>query len=783
MKEIFASRPIMWSAIALIGLISAIASSRYRYIKGVTLEDTGEVTVTGKVSDVSVRYGKTQIILNQSSFSGSSAEEIIHVTKEYSKPFAAGNKVTVVAKEDTKVKVGQQITVRGDAYLYAPSSNPGEFDTRKYNLGRGKVLQINANSFEITDDQYSQFAEKLRKYKANVKECFLHNLSEEDAGVMIAMLLGERDFLDEKDKELFREGGIMHIISISGMHISFLGGLIESLIKMLPLQKLYKGYKTQQGRIVYDPRSKKILKIVMAVTYIIPTILICVYVYMIPYSPSAIRAAVMFGLNQLGKLLGKTPDVGTNMSLAALFTLIFNPYACLDSGFLLSYVAVLGIATVCPVFHRFRKGHTSLFEKAFGSVPISASTLPIIMNSYYEVPIYAPVISPLMLPISSVILGLGIALAMLGRLSIPAKITAWIATAVLYTTRLLCALVSRIPGNMVLTGHRSALRVIIYLTVLGGGSLIMQSYKRKFWQRRKKLSNYARRHESADVDSIRQRERTKEKYAYIIYGAVMILNIALLFVMPERENKVTFLDVGQGDCCVVECKNKIWIIDGGSSSKKNVGSKIIKQYLWYEGRKNADVWVLTHPDNDHINGFTELASASDFASTVMIPRVLAEAFEDKCGESLAHCNVILLDRGDEFGCEEFVFKVISPSGKTQYEDDNEASLCLVAGCGNDCNLVFMADAGIKAEEAVTEYLSSCRTSQTVLKVAHHGSAIGTNTEDFIQKLNPDAAIISCGVNNVYGHPHRETIQRLKSVDAQILRTDLNGAVTIKFDAK
>lgn len=784
MKEIFKSRPVMWSAIAIIGLITVISSSRYRRIKDLVWDDTKMTDIIGTVSEVSYSNGKTSVVLQRYILSGDSADDISKIINEYSKPFYIKDKATVTFDGLFDVDPGQEITASGRVYLYPSATNPGEFDGRRYYLGRQKIIQIKADSIRITDDRRSHFILNLRSYRTKAGEVFLKYLSNEDAGIMTAMLLGDRSLLSQRDKELFREGGIMHIISISGMHISFLGGLVESLIKLIPLQTLYKGYRIENGRLYNDKKSRFFFIMSKTITMIVPIAFIGIYLAMIPYSPSALRAAIMFALSQLAKGVGKASDMGTDMSLAACFTLILNPYACLDSGFLLSYAAILGIAIVSPVFHRFRKGYSSAAEKMLGSIPISASTLPFLMNSYYEIPIFAPVISPAVLPVSSVLLGLGILLVLCGNCFEPVPcVISYMITSVLFVLRILCGVTALMPGNMMTTGHRSVLRVILYLAVLYGGSLYMQSVKRKFWIRGHKLSNYARRHEGIAIDSIRKKEKRIYGRKMIIYTVIMICNLFCLLLPNSKKNAVTFLDVGQGDCIVMEYDGLVCVIDGGSSDKTKVGSRIISRFLMYEGYKKADVWILTHPDRDHISGFVELGREGITADTIMIPKALEESFIKECGEISDAKNMILLDGGMNFGDKDVRLNVVSPSFNLKYEDDNDASLCIVAECGTGCRFIFMADAGQKAEKEVENFLDGKEKVMTVLKVAHHGSAIGTNSKDFINAISPDIAVISCGVNNRYGHPHIETVNYLENAGSRIHRTDRDGAVTINFDAK
>ena len=137
-------------------------------------------------------------------------------------------------------------------------------------------------------------------------------------------------------------------------------------------------------------------------------------------------------------------------------------------------------------------------------------------------------------------------------------------------------------------------------------------------------------------------------------------------------------------------------------------------------------------------------------------------------------EVIMLETGDKINIGDITMTVLSPEMEQFYMDENAASLVLYMECGG-FDALFMGDAGAEAERSI---INQGIEDVTLLKVGHHGSAIETNTEAFIEAMNPAVSVISCGKNNVYGHPHEQTIHRLETVESNIWITSENGVLEI-----
>lgn len=272
---------------------------------------------------------------------------------------------------------------------------------------------------------------------------------------------------------------------------------------------------------------------------------------------------------------------------------------------------------------------------------------------------------------------------------------------------------------------------------------------------------------------------------------LLVTGIVLLGYHP-KENRVTFLDVGQGDCiCVETDAGQVYLFDCGSSSQSNVGQYVLKPYLKYYGIHEIDGLFLSHPDSDHCNGAIELLANQQKWGITVKQVILPDAFsghsegnrQQEWEEILAvaGCPVEYVSAGDVAVSGDIRLLCLHPGAGQRYEDSNQYSQCfyLELGAGEEpLTLLLTGDvegAGeVQLQEALTRYGIS---RVDVLKVAHHGSMNGTS-EELLEQMDARIAVISCGERNAYGHPHEEALERLWQDGAVIMTTPECGAVRI-----
>lgn len=239
--------------------------------------------------------------------------------------------------------------------------------------------------------------------------------------------------------------------------------------------------------------------------------------------------------------------------------------------------------------------------------------------------------------------------------------------------------------------------------------------------------------------------------------------------------KVHYIDVGQGDSALIQVNGKNLLIDAGTNEST---SKLIG-YLSKQNIKKIDYIVATHPHEDHIGGMSAVIKKYDIGK-FYAPKKLAntKTFENMTN-ALKSKNMkietakagVKLDLGNNTKVE-----MVAPNND-KYEDVNNYSIVLKVTHGNS-KFLFTGDAEKLSEKEILS--KNYDISADVLKVGHHGS-VSSSSKEFLDKVNPKIAIISCGKGNSYGHPHKETMNELKKRNIQVYRTDVNGTIVLISD--
>lgn len=231
---------------------------------------------------------------------------------------------------------------------------------------------------------------------------------------------------------------------------------------------------------------------------------------------------------------------------------------------------------------------------------------------------------------------------------------------------------------------------------------------------------------------------------------------------------VSYIDVGQGDCTLLQCGGQSLLIDAGDPDSGTA----VQLYLRKHGVSGLTYLVLTHPDSDHTGGAPviitkfspERAFVSGFAKTTRTAEKVSEAFSCR--------NIVpeVPERGETFsvGSAEAVFVSPTEAGS----DANNSSLCLYVRNGSD-TFLFTGDAEEEEEKKMLSYGVSLKAE--VYKTGHHGSRTAAYAP-FIAAVAPEYAVISCGDGNSYGHPHAETLNLLRAAGTEVRRTDEEGTV-------
>ena len=278
----------------------------------------------------------------------------------------------------------------------------------------------------------------------------------------------------------------------------------------------------------------------------------------------------------------------------------------------------------------------------------------------------------------------------------------------------------------------------------------------------------------------------------LVVGAAVVLQQLGLFETEEpvsenlsgsAEAQVYFIDVGQGDSELIRLKDSEIdiLIDAGTRSTKQE----LADYLKELGVDDIDILIGTHPHEDHIGGMAKIIeefpigtlylpeTSDEMTPTTKTYESLLDAAESKnVTVRTASAGDVLLEQGNTS------FKVLSPS-HTDYDNLNDYSIVTRLKVG-DTAFLFQGDAETPVEEEILD--SGADVSCDVIKLGHHGSST-SSSRAYLEAANPSAAVISCGVGNEYGHPHRETMDLLEKLSITPYRTDTQKTLLAETDGK
>ncbi len=631
--------------------------------------------------------------------------------------------------------MGATVLLTGKMTVFAMATNPGEFDQNRYYRLQGYCGKVSVTEIVSVSEEYDAFREGLYRIRCYLSCVLDASLDERDASVMRAMLLGEKLQMDRDIKKLYQTNGIAHILAISGLHISMIGVGLYQLFKRLALPLYVSGGLAMLGMTAYA--------------------------IMTGGSASTVRAVVMFGFMVMAACVRRSYDLPTALSVAALCTTISEPYVLYQSGFWMSYMAVFGVAVLYPALMDGidikEKRLRMLCNAAIGGLCVNLATLPVLLMSYYEYPVYSIFLNLLVIPLMSVLLPAGIITVMAGCVFLPlGKAVGMLVHVILCVYEWLCSAAMNLPGRSWIAGAPGTVKIIIFYSIL---ILIALSGKKIGKKRLRRMKVYIR----------------------FLLIAVVVLMMGL---RAEEGLCITMLDVGQGDGIFIRAEGITCMIDGGSSSKSHLAEYQIMPFLKHEGISEIDYWLITHPDEDHCSGYQEMMEMGKGNAITVHTLVLPDAYgiRESCAEliALAERNgvqVLLLSSGECIQAGRLKLTVLHPREGYWTEDINENSLVVSVEYEDFCG-VFTGDATAESEREVIQYWEEygCRQVQ-LLKVGHHGSSTSTS-EAFLKYCSPLTAMISCGRNNRYGHPHEEIVERLEQYGCRIYRTDKSGAVTV-----
>ena len=646
------------------------------------------------------------------------------------------------------------------------ATNPGQFDYALYLKSQGISDREEYERRKNEEGAEGVLLYGLQRFRSGCGEIFDSCLAESDAGIYKAVVLGDKSELDSRVRDLYQDAGIAHLLAVSGLHVSVIGAGLYELLRR---------------------KTKK------KTAAVVSSAILLLYMLMTGASGSVVRAVIMLILGMAAAVCGRSYDMRSALSLSALVLMLWRPYQILTSGFQLSFGAVAAITLVCETaIHRIellrenagRQGAAVKRIRIRNRLPlwvrtlitgagIQLVTLPVILYHYFQFPVYGILLNLIVIPLMTIVLCSGIGLLASGflsgflqsRLRLPLTEFLVLPAAapghyILKLYRYAAAASLKLPFATVCPGRPEVWQIVLYYCLLGtilfvffGGRLQRGP---EIWLR--------------------------------CAGSVLalLLSACLLRHFEYGELSVTVLDVGQGDGIAVRNRNSWILIDGGSSSRQSVGEDVLEPFFLSRGVRRLDMILVSHSDEDHINGILYLLGEESplSAECLVLPGPAeGDPSYDGLREAFADQESIIYLRDGMQAAGEGTFELECLYAGREGEDRNRNSSVMLLKKGS-FSMLFTGDTTAEDERLFSSDLSVREripeNGISVLKVAHHGSSSST-TDEFLDCFRPAAAVISCGRNNRYGHPSPEVTERLKKRGIRILQTTELGAVRIRPD--
>lgn len=751
-------------------------------------KDKESITVRGRLSRIEEKSNGQMLTLIDNSIKSkkSSFQEeaiLIYLDSKNSEAISikhiSSEKISPEEISLKELHLGNQLEVKGEVSFYQNARNPGNFDQKRYYQTQNIHGMVWGKSCSIVSDDRWKLRDSLFRFRTLWKQKMEVMMGEKDGATLAAMILGEKSGMDPEQKELYQVNGIGHILAVSGLHLSLIGiGMYRIL------RRLTGSY--QIGGIA-------------------GILFLFCYILMIGLTVSAVRALVMFLFRVGADITGRHYDSVTALAVSAVCVLCWRPLYLYDGGFWLSFGAVFAVVFVLPVLEKFflsdrgrksdmgkkkrdgrKEGERVLVKGFLASAGIQIVLLPIQISCFFELPVYAVLLNLYVIPLMSVLLVVGIfgsVFAFLGTAVFPvAKMCFGISSGILELYEESCRLALGFPGARVIAGQPSGWKIIAYyvvlLAVLG-------------WMKRKTLQRDQRKPRKKERKQEDFKGRTVGCVRRMIGGMSLFLLTAFLLI-PEKAQGfcVTFLDVGQGDGIFLRGPDgTTYLADGGSSDVKQVGKYRIEPFLKAQGCGKLDYVFVSHGDQDHLNGISELIGRRRIGvkiGTLVLPvrEVWDKALLNLAKQAQkAGITVAEMEPGQKVTEGEMEIVCIQPEKESRLEQGNAASMVLAVTYG-EFDLLLTGDVEKEGEELLTDRMKRFYGNKTldVLKAAHHGSG-NSSAKEFLETVSPKYAVISAGVENRYGHPHKETLQRLKESGSIIYSTQTGGAISVWSDGK
>lgn len=654
--------------------------------------------------------------------------------KEYKKVCTAkivrNNKKILInikmSQDIPSIKYGDSLYIEGEFKQPEEARNYKGYNYKQYLKTKKIIGTVELEKAKILKSSNGSFIHNIQKY---IKDTINGTLTDEEGNLLLAILLGDKDKLSEDIQERFKTSNLSHMLAVSGAHVSY---IILGLTYVL------------QNSII-GKKNEKIVCIIFLLFFMAIT----------NFTPSVTRACIMAVLTLFSGIIYRKSDVYTNISVAALITLIFNPYNLLDLGFQLSYGGTIGIIIFIKRIQE-KKSNSKVInyikQMALVSIYANIIIIPIMMYHFNTVS-FTFIISNIM---ASPILGI---IVITGFLFIIASITVKPLTRLIaiFIKPILSILIkisqicSKLPFSNILVVTPYMFNVISYYAII--------------------------------LYCIKSKKNNKCKIIICLLIVLILINF-IIYIFPQKL-RIFFIDVGQGDSTlIITPDKKTVLIDGGGSDSFDVGEKVLLPYLLDRRILKIDYVLISHFDTDHCGGILTIMEKVKVKNIIISEQAEHSENYERFKKLMIHKKIRLIEvkKGDKIKIGRYSeFKILFPTSRLLSENTLNNNSIVAQFNYNNFKMLFTGDIEKLAEQQILK-AEKAEIRADILKVAHHGSKTSSIPE-FIKAVKPKIALIGVGKNNTFGHPNQQTIKNLENIKCRIYRTDLQGEIIIKIDQK
>jgi len=556
--------------------------------------------------------------------------------------------VMIYPEEDKSEYIpGQILYLKGEFVEYTHEENDGGFDAKDYYRRKGILGKVLAYEITVIKDAtvWNRCIRKLKKYIYNT---FLRLLPSDEAGFLYALFSADRSQMSDAMKQLFQTFGLAHLLTISGMHISFLAGIVRSVLRV----KLRKKYAD-----------------LVSVFFLLQFGLLC------GFSVSIIRVLGCFLVYSLAGFLRRKKDEPTTLMFVLCCVLLRRPCGIYDTSVLLSYGAGAFFYLILPACTRIQKEERGAIRISCDEKMHPIRTvlllqlffLPILLCMNYSFSPYTILLNLIILPLFPLFLVFGLGMIVLFPIYSPLAALMGFGVRFMYRGLLfLLETIRTFPAKTIVTGMPGVIGILLFYIIFG--ILVLRNH----------FSGY-------------ERCRT----------VIMLLAVGMLFYR-NAPSGIYNLSVGQGDCSVILYERKAFVLDCGSTDRDSVGKDILLNFLYYHGISEIETVILSHPDKDHYSGLSEIAEEIDihhFYCYLLPDDPALTSLYDDVGEVLSY--------GDRLHFHDLTLTCVWPrkdAGDFKEEEDSNDQSLVIYLCLGEFNGLFTGDIDGDTMEEIADSL-------------------------------------------------------------------------------